>query len=212
MNVVQNKWVIIGAIGAFALIAISAFQAQPVKMGTVNLAVVADKSKLGIREKQQFEALRTKLSSMLQFMNNNKVMTLEQGAKLRELWVTENPTGAQIQELEKLKNTIQNASEELRRLLTETQPDEAKISRIRELTRLVNQTDDILPELDQQYTMLMRQKAEEKQQSVIEKARTAVQKIGKRDGYTVIFESNVAPYAANDITDEAVKSMDQDNP
>lgn len=212
MNFMQKKWFAVGAIGAFALFAISAFQAQPAKMATVNLAMVADKSKLGIREKQQFEALRAKLSSMLQFMNNNKVMTLEQGAKLRELWITENPTGAQIQELEKLKTAIQTASEELRRLLTETQPDEAKIARIRELTRLVNQTDDILPELDQQYTMLMRQKAEEKQQSVIEKARAAVQKIGKRDGYTVIFESNVAPYAANDITEEAVKTMDQDNP
>lgn len=212
MNFMQKKWFVVGAIGAFTLFAISAFQAQPAKMATVNLAMVADKSKLGIREKQQFEALRAKLSSMLQFMNNNKVMTLEQGAKLRELWITENPTGAQIQELEKLKTAIQTASEELRRLLTETQPDEAKIARIRELTRLVNQTDDILPELDQQYTMLMRQKAEEKQQSVIEKARAAVQKIGKRDGYTVIFESNVAPYAANDITEEAVKTMDQDNP
>jgi Skp family chaperone for outer membrane proteins len=182
------------------------------KFGSVDLSAVAEQSKLGNREKTEFDALRTKLTQLLQFMNTNKVMTREQGTKLRELWLAEKPTDAQKTELENLKTAIQKSSQELRDLLGKLNPDEKDQARIRELLPLSNATDDQLPALDNQYGLMMRSRADAKQQEVLDKARAAAQKLGKQQGYTVIFESQVAVYAANDVTPQVLQVMDADNP
>src|SRR5438477_8162321 len=101
-----------------AFFALSAFQAQTQKFGVVNLGELAEKSKLGAREKKSFEDLRTRLSSLIQFISTNKVMKREELNKLDELWRNEKPTPAQTTELEALKTSIQKNSEELRRLIS----------------------------------------------------------------------------------------------
>lgn len=39
-------------------------------------------------------------------------------------------------------------------------------------------------------------------------AKAALQEVAKKGGYTVILNGQVAPYGANDITDEAIKALD----
>jgi Skp family chaperone for outer membrane proteins len=73
-------------------------------------------------------------------------------------------------------------------------------------------TEDMLPQLDNMLGTSMQQRANAKQQEVLDKARAAVQKVGKRDGFTMVFENQVAVYGATDLTNEALKTMDTDNP
>src|SRR5690606_31134380 len=44
------------------------------------------------------------------------------------------------------------------------------------------------------------------------KARAALEEVAKKDGYTVVYESQVAPFCANDLTAEAIKALDAKNP
>jgi Skp family chaperone for outer membrane proteins len=80
------------------------------------------------------------------------------------------------------------------------------------MSSLAQSTEDMLDQLDNMLGRAMQDQAAAKQADVLNKARGAVQKVGKRDGYTLVMESNVAPYGATDVTDDALKVMDSDNP
>jgi Skp family chaperone for outer membrane proteins len=212
MTFKQNNIFAAAALLVVGVIGLAAFQSPTQKFGVVNLADLADKSKLGSREKKAFDDMRNQLGSLLQFMNNNKVMKREELNKLQELWLMEKPTADQTKQLETLKTSIQKNSDELRRLISILNPSSDEQAKIRELSTLAQGTEDILPQLDSRFTQMMQAKAQQKQTEVIAKSKAAVDKVGKRDGYTLVFESGVVPYGANDITDAALKIMDTDNP
>ena len=202
------------ALAAFLLgmFALSAYQTNTLKLAVVNLGDVAEQSKLGQREKKDFEALRTKFGALIQFLNTNKVVARDDSSKIIDIWRKEAPTPAETQQLETLKTKAQTQSEELRRLISVLNPSAEQSARIRELSGWSQTTEDILPQLDNALGQAMQARAGAKQQDVLDKARAAVNKVGKRDGYTMVFENQVAVYGATDLTSEALKTMDADNP
>jgi Skp family chaperone for outer membrane proteins len=212
MKLEKKHYLIIFAAFFFGMFALTAWEQNTQKFGVVNLGDVAERSKLGQREKKEFEALRTKYGALIQFLNTNKVAAREDVQKIVDLWNKEKPTAAETQQLEGLKTKAQTQSEELRRLISVLNPSAEQQSRIRELSGMSQGTEDMLPQLDNMLGTAMQQRANAKQQDVLDKARAAVQKIGKRDGFTMVFENQVAVYGATDLTDEALKTMDIDNP
>ena len=212
MNLNKKQYLAIGAALALCALALTAFNQNTQKFGVVDLASVAERSKLGQREKTQFEALRTRYGGLVQFLNTNKAVARDDAQKIVDLWNKEKPTPAETQQLESLKTKAQTQSEELRRLISVLNPSAEQQSRIRELSGLSQAIEDMLPQLDNMLGQAMQQRAASKQQEVLDKARAAVQKVGKRDGFTMVFENQLAVYGATDITDEALKTMDTDNP
>jgi len=208
----KKQYLIIFAAFFLGMFALTAYQNNVDKFGVVSLGDVAEKSKLGQREKKEFEALRTKYGGLIQFLNTNKVAAREDVQKIVDLWNKEKPTAAETQQLETLKTKAQTQSEELRRLISVLNPSAEQQSRIRELSGMSQGTEDMLPQLDNMLGTAMQQRANAKQQEVLEKARAAVQKVGQRDGFTLVFENQMAVYGATDITNEALKTMDIDNP
>jgi Skp family chaperone for outer membrane proteins len=53
----------------------------------------------------------------------------------------------------------------------------------------------------------IQQSAQDRRVDTLNKARSATQAVGKAGGYTLVFDSSVAVYAANDLTAEALKAM-----
>ncbi|MDQ2986093.1 MAG: OmpH family outer membrane protein [Armatimonadota bacterium] len=208
----KKQYVMVFAAFLLGMFALTAWEQNTLKLAAVNLGDVAERSKLGQREKKEFETLRTKYGSLIQFLNTNKSIAREDAQKMVDLWNKEKPTPAETQQLEGLKTKGQTQSEELRRLISVLNPSAEQQSRIRELSGMSQATEDLLPQLDGLLGQAMQQRAASKQQEVLEKARAAVQKVGKRDGFTMVFESQVAVYGATDLTDEALKTMDADNP
>ncbi|RMG26019.1 MAG: OmpH family outer membrane protein [Armatimonadetes bacterium] len=208
----KNNWTLYAALAVFGLLAVAAFQNQTPKFGVVNLSTVADKSKLGQREKDAFNAFRTKANNLLTFVNNNKVMTAQQRDRLISLWLKDNPTAAETQELEQLKSAIQTASSRYAELVRKSNPTPDELQELSEKSALAGVTQDILPQLQGFVGQELQARAEQKQTDVLAKARAAAAKYGKEQGFSVIFDQDVAPYAANDVTDEVVKVMDRDNP
>jgi len=200
------------AILAVVLIGLAAFQNQTTKFGVVDLSAVADKSKLGEREKLAFDTFRREVNNILTFINNNKVMTAQQRDQLLTLWLAENSTDQQKQQLEQVKSAIQTASSRYAELVRKTNPTPDELTELSEKSALAGVTQDVLPQIQNSLAQELQARAQEKQTSVLAKAREAAAKYGRQQGFTVIFDSNVAPYAANDVTDEVVKVMDRDNP
>jgi Skp family chaperone for outer membrane proteins len=212
MKLTKSQYVIVCAAFLLGMLSLTAWQNNNLKLAVVNLGDVAERSKLGQREKKEFEALRTKYGALIQFLNTNKAVAREDSTKIVDLWRKDTPTAAETQQLETLKTKAQTQSEELRRLISVLNPSAEQQARIRELSGFSQSTEDILPQLDGLLGQAMQQRAGAKQQEVLDKARAAVQKVGKRDGHTMVFESQVAIYGATDLTDEALKTMDIDNP
>jgi len=212
MNVKQTPWTLVGLMVALTLFGVAAFQNQAPKFGVVNLSAVADKSKLGQREKDAFTAYQTKAKNLITFVNNNKVMTAQQRDRLISLWLKDNPTAAESQELEQLKSAIQTASSRYAELVRKSNPTPDELQELSEKSALAGVTQDILPQLQSLIGQELQARAEQKQTDVLAKARAAAAKYGKDQGFSVIFDQDVAPYAANDVTDEVVKVMDRDNP
>jgi Skp family chaperone for outer membrane proteins len=212
MKFTKTQYLMVFAAFLLGMFALTAWQNNTQKFGVVNLGDVAEKSKLGVREKQEFEALRTKYGSLIQFLNTNKAVAREDATKIIDIWRKDAPTAAENQQLEQLKTKAQTQSEELRRLISVLNPTAEQQSRIRELSGWSQATEDVLPQLDNLLGQAMQSRANTKQQEVLDKARAAVQKVGKRDGFTMVFESQVAVYGATDLTSEALKTMDLDNP
>ena len=156
-----TKSQIIMALGAFLLgmFALSAYQTNTLKLAVVNLGDVAEQSKLGQREKKDFEALRTKYGALIQFLNTNKVVAREDSSKIIDLWRKESPTAAETQQLETLKTKAQTQSDELRRLISVLNPSAEQSARIRELSGWSQTTEDILPQLDNMLGQSMQARA-----------------------------------------------------
>lgn len=212
MKLDKKAYLIIFAAFFIGMFALTAWNQNTQKFAVVSLGDVAERSKLGQREKKEFEALRTKYGGLIQFLNTNKAAAREDVQKMVDLWNKEKPTPAETQQLEALKTKAQTQSEELRRLISVLNPSAEQQSRIRELSGMSQGTEDMLPQLDNMLGTAMQQRANAKQQDVLDKARAAVQKVGKRDGFTLVFENQMAVYGATDLTDEALKTMDIDNP
>lgn len=202
--------IVIAAIGIG--IALFAFQGPTQKTGVIDIGRASDLSKLGKRKKSEFDAKQQKWINMLNFMRQNRFFTPDNAKKFRELSLAEKPTAEQTQSLEGLKTSIQKITEEFQNLIKVTQPNDEQVKRRQELLRMADETVQMMNELGAEYRDSMQTLAGDLKEEVTNKARQSVQKYGKKEGFTIIFESSIAVYGANDVTDEVVKIMDVDFP
>ncbi|MFN8139870.1 MAG: OmpH family outer membrane protein [Fimbriimonadales bacterium] len=200
----------IAAIGI--VIALFAFQGPTQKTGVIDIGRASDLSKLGKRKKSEFDAKQQKWINMLNFMRQNRFFTPDNAKKFRELSLVEKPTAEQTQSLEGLKTSIQKITDEFQNLIKVTQPNDEQVKRRQELLRMADETVQMMNELGAEYRDSMQTLAGDLKEEVTNKARQSVQKYGKKEGFTIIFESSIAVYGANDVTDEVVKIMDVDFP
>lgn len=210
MKINRSVFIVAGAVAAF--LSLAAFQNTTLKVGVVDLARVAEESKLGKRKKAEFDARRNQMAALLQFVNEHRVMTRAQGNQLKTLMLLPNPTPTQTEDLKKLQDTIRAQKAELDGLMRKVGPTQAELQRANELSAMLNEAGEMAREWNQDFGAEMSQLAQQSQQEVIDKARVAAQKVGQKGGYSVVFEAGVAVYAANDITQEAIRQMDTDNP
>jgi Skp family chaperone for outer membrane proteins len=205
--------VIVTIVGiAIAFVALAAFQGNTMKFGVVDLGKVAEDSKLGMRKRAEFDGRRNKMTALLQFVSENRVLSRAQGSQLKDLMLIASPTAAQQDDLKRLQDTIRSQKNELETLMRLTNPQPAQLQRANELSAMANEALEMARDWNQDFGGEMGQLAQQSQQEVIDKARAASQKVAQRGGFTLVFEASVAVYAANDITQDAIKQMDIDSP
>ncbi len=196
----------------FAIFAITAFQAQTQKFGVCDLSSVANNSKYGKRKMQEIETARSKYFSILTFLRQNPFISRSEAQKFRDLSLNNSLTPAQQKDLDELKAGAQRLREEFERLVNMRNPSESEQRRIQELVIAREEIMQIQNTWGEEFSRTLNDQFEDAKEDVHNKVKAAVRKLGRRDGFSVIFDSNSAPYAANDVTDELLKVMDADNP
>ena len=196
----------------FAIFAITAFQAQTQKFGVCDLSSVANNSKYGKRKMQEIETARSKYFSILTFLRQNPFISRSEAQKFRDLSLNNSLTPAQQKDLDELKAGAQRLREEFERLVNMRNPSESEQRRIQELAIAREEIMQIQNTWGEEFSRTLNDQFEDAKEDVHNKVKAAVRKLGRRDGFSVIFDSNSAPYAANDVTDELLKVMDADNP
>jgi Skp family chaperone for outer membrane proteins len=197
----------IAAAAILGVLAASGFQDGFDKVASVDLSIIVETSNLGKSNIAALEGMKTSREDLLKFIDENRVLTMDQAKNLKTLWLKDNPATTDTNSLTRLKAEIvaqaarnneisgkANLTPEERTLLQEY------ASRSAAMEQLAGQWWD-------EFRQEIQQSAQDRRIDTLNKARVAAQTVGKAAGYSLVFDSSVAVYAANDLTPDALKAM-----
>lgn len=207
---IQTKFALAGwlvAAGLGIMMITSGFQSAQPKYGVVDINAVIQRSEVGQANQTRIRDYYSKRNSLLQFMDNHRVMSVSDAQRLRELELKDSTTEAEKQELDRIKQAAMANSRQLE-ILSQKQPltDEER-NQLTDFNRQSQETARMLAQLNQQFNVEFDEYNAKVREETIASAMAAARVVGARDGYTLVLESQFAIYGANDITEEAVKIM-----
>jgi Skp family chaperone for outer membrane proteins len=185
----------------------SGFQTPSLKLGVVDLNAVIDKSDAGKSGKKSFEEMKAAREGLLEFIDQYRILTIEQANRLRELMLLKEKTKPEEAELERLKADIIATSKRSAELATKPNYTPEERTLVEEYSRR-SQT------MNETSTRWLREFSDEVQNWVAssreqnyQKAKAAAAEVAAKDGYTMVIEGSVAVFGANDITDLSLAAM-----
>ncbi|MBC8065568.1 MAG: hypothetical protein H7Y17_12105 [Chlorobia bacterium] len=185
----------------------SGFQDTSTKLAVVDIAQVVEKSTHGKTNQDIFAKMKKNREDLLQFIDDNRVLTQEQAIQLRTLWSKDNPTTDEKNQMERIKADVIASNKkwtELSGKPTLTAEDRTLLD---EYAKRGQNMELIARKWYGDFTNEMQGWADKQKVASIEKARTAIQTVAKAQGYTIVFEVGIAPYGANDLTQPALQAM-----
>lgn len=210
MNENNNKWfwsgwAVAGILGV--VLAASGFQAVQEKTGVVDFNKLMQQSNAGQASTKTLNSALAARRELIDFVNQYKVLTVEQATRLKELKLKPTPTAAETQEIQRIENDVK-ASDKRRADLTQkatlTDQDRAVLQDFAQRAQMMGQT---LDRWNGEFQEELSQMQEDARNKMVERARAALQDVAKQQGFSVVFESQVAVYGANDLTEAAMKAM-----
>ena len=183
------------------------FQAPAEKNGVVDINALVDGSNFGKGVRDSVNKMRAAREEVLGFIDANRVLTLEQATRLRDLTLKLDRSAPESAELDTLKATVVATNKKWTELATKPTltPEERTMQqefadRAQKMGELGNQwvrafTNDIDAYVDAQKT------------EANGRAREAIAATAKAQAYTMIYDRAFAPYGANDLTDAALAAM-----
>lgn len=207
INVSHMGWVVAAVVAG--IVAATGFGAQGDKQGVVDLNKVIQTSALGKANTAKLNAAVTARRGLVEFVRTYKVLTADQAKTIRDLTLKENITDQEKQQLEKAKQDV-IASDKRRSDLMQKganlTDDEKRV--LSEFAQRAQMMGDMLEEWNGDFNSQLTQIQQDLQNQTIDRAKQALGEVAKAQSFTLVFETNVAPYAANDLTDAVVKQMD----
>lgn len=198
-------WVIAAAV--LGVIAASGFQGGFDKVAIVDLNRMIETSEMGKKHSADLTAMTTAREGLLKFIDDNRVLTLDQANALRGLWLKDNPTANDTATLNRQKADIEAQAKRNVELSTKANltPEERTLlqeyaSRSASMERLAGDWYD-------EFRQEIQASAQQRRIDTLNKAKDAAKSVAKAQSFTLVFDSSVAVYSANDLTDEALKAM-----
>jgi Skp family chaperone for outer membrane proteins len=198
-------WVIAAA---FAGIAVAGgFQAPTDKVGVVDISKIVEKSDYGKANQDTFGQMKATRESLLEFIDTNRVLNTEQAQRLHDLTVKPTLTPEEKAENDRIRADVVAANKKWTELATKTTLTPEERTLLDEYAKRSQSMNDYAQRLYREFTNDMQAWADKQKLTSIEKARAAIQQVAKTGGFNVVFEVGVAPYGANDVTDDALAAM-----
>lgn len=193
------------ALGMVTLLASSGFQGTNQKIGVIDSTQVAleiARAKNFSEDEKNFKADR---ENILQFLDRYRVMKKEDAEKFKNLSLKANKTDAEKSELEKVKTAAQDALKKFKDLELKSSPSADELKALDDYRNRQNEMAEFGQALVKAFQDDIRGLQEKNQGAIFEAYKAGVSEVGKKQGYTLVMDKNVAPFGANDITDEVSK-------
>jgi Skp family chaperone for outer membrane proteins len=202
-------WVVAAGMGSLMLA--GGFQDETQKTGVVSILDVVAQTDFGNINANRLEQAINARNDIIEFINTNRVLTREQAEELRRLSTIEEPTQEEQQELEDLKDNVRAAYREFNELNQEAQPTDAQREMLTEYNERRQDMIALLNEWQAQFQREIQNLNLDIRQDTIDEVREATQEIAEDQGYTIVFEKEMAVYGANDLTDEVAARLNEAN-
>ena len=183
------------------------FQAQADKLGTVDLNRLIQESNYGVARMKELNNQLAARKALMDFLTLYRVATVEEAQKMRALWLKATVTEAEKAELDKLKTKIMDSDKKFNELRQRQNLTDADRELLRDYSMRTQAVEETLTRWNQEFQDELGASQDEARRETLKRAKAALAEIGKAKAFTVIFESTVAPYSANDLTEDALKAM-----
>lgn len=203
----REKIAYLVAASALGVLFATGFQGSEGKLGVVDISQVVEQSDFGKKNQEDFNAMKAAREGVLEFIDQYRVLTNEQALKLKELSLKPNATAAEKAELETLKDTVKLSETKSKELSIKNPLTPEERTLMQEFAQRSQMMETVAQRWFRDFTNEMQQWADKQKIASIERARLCVNEVAKTGGYSVVLESGVAPYGANDLTQAALKAM-----
>jgi Skp family chaperone for outer membrane proteins len=194
------------ALGMVVVLAGSGFQGANMKLGIVDSERVFQGIEISRNYQETQKNLITERQNILAFLDTHRVMKKDDIEKFKTLSLKATKTDAEKAELEKIKTSAANAKKRFDELQFKSSPTDADLKEFNTLKDMQAEAPEVLQKIANEFQREIEQSQSENAKTAFEVYKAAVADVGKKQGFTVIFDSKVVPYAANDSTDEVIKS------
>jgi Skp family chaperone for outer membrane proteins len=205
MNIDKLGWLVAaGLVGAmFGM----GFQTAAPKFAVVDLQKVFSDSDFTANGNVELQAFAAPRRELLQFLQQNLSMAPDDAKRLAELSRKATRTSAEDAEIAKIKTDAAIATQKRNDLLTKPSPTPDEQKQLTDYSARLNQNQDFGAQLEQQMGQELDNEKQVLRDKAMDQVRKSVGDVAKKDGYSVVFTSDTAPYAANDITPDALKAV-----
>ena len=179
------------------------FDGNSMKFATVDLEKVFQESDAFKQGNGQLQQYAEPFVQALQWVKNNQV--IKPADALAYVTIAVDPKGDK-DKLTQLTNEAQTEQAKFSTLVTTQTPTEAQKQELTEYQGRRQQNGELFQKKSSEFDNVIKQKETELRSSALEKVREEIKEIASKQGYTVIYNVEVAPYAQNDITAEALKA------
>ncbi len=182
-------------------------QTPTMKIGVVDWQRVFNDSDHAKKQEEAFRAYAKRREDALRFFESYKVMDTKFLLKFRELSVKDSLEGAEKGELDRIKTDAIATQKKYVELQTKNPLSAAETKQIEDYSARVRTAQNLLVNWAQAFEEDLRQMQGKMRAETLVKVRKAVKEVGAKEGYTVVYVNEVAPYGANDLTDQALKAV-----
>ena len=203
----QFGWVMFAAL--LAVMIAGGFQEPAQKSGVVDIAKIVENSEFGKQNQVVFAQMKKSREEVLEFLDTYRILTAEQAQRIRDLSLKTNPTPEEKAELDRLKADVIASSKKSTELSTKPNLTAEERTLMEEYARRSQTMTEVTQRWLREFTNEMQTWADAQKVQSVSKARKAIQDVAKTGGYTLVFEVGVAPYGANDLSDDALKAMNE---
>ena len=194
--------------GAIAASALSGFQANTApKFATVDMSKVYNDSPLSNTNNDALDTAKKNRLAVLDFINRNPAMDPADARKLADLSSKATPMPADKTEIDRLHAAGESAMQKRSELSTKSTTTDADKTALATYASNATANRGVLQTLSAQYDNELQNMAGDLRDKTLSRVREVVRSIAAKQGYTIVFDAGTAPYAANDLTDEATKAL-----
>ncbi|MEI7984253.1 MAG: hypothetical protein WCI55_01395 [Armatimonadota bacterium] len=194
------------AIGMVAVLAGSGFQGANQKIGVIDSNAVMQAVALAKNMVEDEKNLKTDRETVMAFLQRYPIIKKEDAEKFKNLSIKPVKTDPEKAELEKLKLMAQDTVKKFKELELKSSPSQDELKLLDEFRNRKNEMDEYLQGLFKDFQTELAGIHDKNQSIVYEAFKLGVNDIGKKQAFTLVLDKNIAPFGANEITDDVTKA------